>query len=185
MLVVWLSQFPLPKGAGGLGSRKMIQLFQCNIASETFAFEKITNSDCRMIFFCIFATAKRECSSVGRASASQAEGRGFEPRYSLAINDVETCHGASLHHFMHQDKAVPHSGQNLPVTSVPHFGQCFGPSSVGSCVPHSGQNLPVVSVTHFGHFLTALGAGAGVPHSGQNLPVIIVPHFGQGTPCGG
>ena len=24
-----------------------------------------------------------ECSSVGRTSASQAEGRGFEPRYSL------------------------------------------------------------------------------------------------------
>ena len=34
---------------------------------------------------CIFAPDKRECSSVGRASASQAEGRGFEPRYSLKI----------------------------------------------------------------------------------------------------
>ena len=49
--------------------------------------------------FLYFCNAKRECSSVGRASASQAEGRGFEPRYSLAINDVETCHGASLHLF--------------------------------------------------------------------------------------
>ena len=33
--------------------------------------------------FSVFLQRKRECSSVGRASASQAEGRGFEPRYSL------------------------------------------------------------------------------------------------------
>ena len=37
---------------------------------------------------CIFAAVKRECSSVGRASASQAEGRGFEPRYSLKGLDL-------------------------------------------------------------------------------------------------
>ena len=76
---------------------------------------------------------------------------------------------------------VPHSGQNLPVTSVPHFGQRFGPTATIG-VPHSGQNLPLLSAPHFGHFIAALGAGAGVPHSGQNLPVMGVPHFGQGTP---
>ena len=37
---------------------------------------------------CIFAAVKCECSSVGRASASQAEGRGFEPRYSLKGLDL-------------------------------------------------------------------------------------------------
>jgi hypothetical protein len=76
---------------------------------------------------------------------------------------------------------VPHSGQNLPVTSVPHFGHLFGPTATKG-VPHSGQNFPLLSVPHFGHFILPLGAGAGAPHSGQNLPVIIVPHFGQGTP---
>ena len=38
--------------------------------------------------FSVFLQRKRECSSVGRASASQAEGRGFEPRYSLTINTM-------------------------------------------------------------------------------------------------
>ena len=76
---------------------------------------------------------------------------------------------------------VPHSGQNLPVTSVPHLGHFLGPTAAKG-VPHSGQNFPVLSVPHFGHFILALGSGAGVPHSGQNFPVMGVPHFGQGTP---
>ena len=122
-----------------------------------------------------------ECSSVGRASASQAEGRGFEPRYSLkACRDAVVT---SLHVLKGYATGVPHSGQNLPVTSAPQFVQCLGPSSVGRGVPHSGQNFPVLSVPHFGHFLAFFGAGAGVPHSGQNLPVMGVPQLGQGTPC--
>ena len=34
--------------------------------------------------FCNFASSKRDNSSVGRALASQAEGRGFESRLSLS-----------------------------------------------------------------------------------------------------
>ena len=51
--------------------------------------------------FLYFCSLKRECSSVGRASASQAEGRGFEPRYSLAFNIVETVHAPSLRFLSH------------------------------------------------------------------------------------
>ena len=155
---------------------------------------------CVIRIFYNFA-AECECSSVGRASASQAEGRGFEPRYSLGIDStfycrdakfcVSTCFIASLPFygipaFVGHATGVPHSGQNFPVTSVPHFGHFFGASSAGIGVPHSGQNLPVVSVPHLGHFLVFLGAGAGVPHSGQNLPVMGVPQLGQGIPwtCG-
>ena len=37
-------------------------------------------------FFINFAYQKRDSSSVGRASASQAEGRGFEPRLPLSLD---------------------------------------------------------------------------------------------------
>ena len=55
---------------------------------EDWDYAKRVKAVLRISDYCIFVHVKKKCgsSSVGRASASQAEGRGFESRLPLLIN---------------------------------------------------------------------------------------------------
>ncbi len=52
----------------------------------------------------------------------------------------------------------------------------------GSGCPHSEQNLPTFSAPHWGHFHAA--SGLGLPHSTQNLPVFSAPQAHFQLPAG-
>ena len=63
--------------------------------------------------------------------------------------------GAVHPHFGHAATAdgcfSPHSMQNLPVLTVPHFGQVHPAAASGFFAPHSVQNLPLAGLPQFGH----------------------------------
>jgi len=83
------------------------------------------------------STNKSESSSVGRATAFQAVGRGFEPRLSLTISEQVTDFHSFIHHFYGLQVIEKWLAIRLCSSVVEHF---LGKEEVGSSILLNGSN---------------------------------------------